>query len=216
MEQIKLEEKYILEYIRDVLESCKTKTVEINDARYHHNTSYKDISSIIKYGLLSKRKQVELENKTLSERDWVLFSDDGHVNGLDNISLAVVGLKDIYRDEMVYDPYMPRKVDILISNDIKAGRNSINYGNEFLVQHEIENKYFKSIDLRILKYVVEFKNSQNLHSIRDLIEKYNYLSKISQSLLDNNLDIPMRDMSFDNITLDKEKVIELPKLILKK
>ena len=78
------------------------------------------------------------------------------------------------------------------------------------------NKYFKSIDLRILKYVVEFKNSQNLHSIRDLIEKYNYLSKISQSLLDNNLDIPMRDMSFDNITLDKEKVIELPKLILKK
>ena len=210
MEQIKLEEKYILEYIRHALETCKTKPVEINDARYHHNTSYKDISSIIKYGLLSKRKQVELENKTLSERDWVLFSDDGHVNELDNISLAVVGLKDIYRDEMVYDPYMPRKVDILISNDIKAGRNSINYGNEFLVQHEIENKYFKSIDLRILKYVVEFKNNQNL------IEKYNYLSKISQSLLDNNLYIPIRDMSFDNITLDKEKVIELPKLILKK
>lgn len=216
MEQIKLEEKYILEYIRDVLESCKTKPVEINDARYHHNTSYKDISSIIKCGLLSKKMQIELKNQILTEKEKELLIDEGHVNGLDCISLAVVGLDDLYPNEFEYDPFLTDSIDILISNNIKAGRNSINYGNEFLVQHEIENKYFKSIDLRILKYVEECKNKQNLHSIRDLIEKYNYLSKISQSLLDNNLDIPMRDMSFDNITLNKEKIIELPKLILKK
>lgn len=216
MKQIKLEQKYILEYIRDVLNDCRIKSTEVENARYHHNTSYEKATIAIKQGLLSKNKQNELLNQVLTEREKKLFSDDGHVNGLDNISLSVVGLKDIYRDEMVYDPYSSIQIDILISSDIKAGRNSVNYGNEFLVENEIQNKYFKSIDLRLLKYISEFENGLHSGNLKDLIKKYNYLAGISQALLDNNLDIPMRDMSVENLTLDKEKVIDLPKIILKK
>lgn len=215
MEQVRLEEKYILEYIRDMLESCKTNTTEISDYRYHHNTSYKHMSAIIKNGLLSKKMQIELKNQILTEKEKELFIDEGHVNSLDCISLAVVGLDDLYPNEFEYNPFLTDSIDILISNNIKAMRNSENYGNEFLVQDKIYNKEFRSIDIRLLKCISEVESEFKLSNIEKLIEKYNYLSEISQSLLENNLDIPMRDMSFGNKTLDKQKVRNLPKLGIK-
>ena len=43
----------ILEYIRDMLNDYKTKTVEVNNAMYHHNTSYSKVPTVLKYGILS-------------------------------------------------------------------------------------------------------------------------------------------------------------------
>ena len=53
MNNVILEEKYIFEYIKYMLQSFKIKSQEISNARYHHNTSYSDASSVLKHGILS-------------------------------------------------------------------------------------------------------------------------------------------------------------------
>ena len=38
-----IEEKYVLEYIKDMINDYGIKLVEVNNAKYHHNTSYKNV-----------------------------------------------------------------------------------------------------------------------------------------------------------------------------
>lgn len=137
---------------------------------------------------------------------------DSHVNGIDSISLSVVGLTDLYRDEFEYDPYNPTQVDFNISSDVKAHRLTTHYGNEFLCNDSISIDKLRSVDIRLLELI---KLSEKGYSIRDIIDKYNCLKDIALAIKQSNLDIPFREMSSDNLTMDIDKVSVTPKLILK-
>lgn len=220
MNDIKLEEKYITEYIEDMLMSMRIKNKDIENSKYHHNTDYKDTANVIRYGILSYNELARLNNRELSDKEKIILNDDAHVNGDNNVSLSVVGLDDLYRDELVYDPFSITQTDILISNDIKARRNTTNYGNEFLVEKMVEPKYFRSIDFRLLKYILNYKtNNSNFKTkeeqILNMISYYNCLKNIAKSLKEVKLDIPLREMSKENITLDIEQVAQTLKLVLK-
>ena len=53
MDTILLEKKFVLEYIKDILNDIKIASGMINNAKYHHNTDYSVAPSILKYGVLS-------------------------------------------------------------------------------------------------------------------------------------------------------------------
>lgn len=212
MKEIKLEEKYILEYIKYMISSFKTKSIEVNDAKYHHNTSYSNTPLVLKHGILSVSELNRLGIKQYSPEILNLLSDiESHINGIDSISLSVVGLTDLYSHEFEYNPFNPIEVDLNISCNIKVGRSTLHYGNEYLCYENIGVDKIKSIDIRLLKLLEKEKN----FPIKDIINKYNLLRDIALSLKENNLDIPLREMSNDNSALDITKVSEMPKLILK-
>lgn len=210
MNKIELDEKYILEYIKDQILSLKVAAVDVKDFKYHHNSKYSKTPSIIYNGILSQNEFAKLNNTVLSEEQKLAFSDEYFVNGDNNISLSIVGLKDLDPKKMVYNPFSSTETDILISKDVRAFRSSANYDNEFLARNKIENSYFKSVDVRLLKYI----NDEN-SSIKQAIEYYNNLKLIAQALIDTKLDIPLREMSKENITLDIEKAAKARQLILK-
>ena len=212
MDKILLEEKYVLEYIKDMLNTLKEDSKEVLNARYHHNASYKNVVPILKYGILSFLEANKLGLTNYSSKFLYLMDDiTSHVNGNDSISLSVVGLTDLYRNEDEYSPYSPHYVDLIISNDIKARRNSTRYGNEFLVQDKISTDKIKSVDIRLLN-LIEEKSCD----IRGIIKKYNYLKDIALIIKELNLDILLREMSNNNLTLNIDKVSKTPKILLKK
>lgn len=215
MKRIILEEKYILRYIKEVLNTLKMEPVIIESARYHHNSSYINAFSRIENGVLSLSELHRLNIIKRSNKFLEIMNDiESHVNGIDGISLAVVGLTDLYRDEEEYNPLNCNLVDFLISSDIKASRRSTHYGNEFIANKCISNKHIKSVDIRILKYLSKV---DNIVMLEELIKKYNCLIRISNSLKKANLDIPIREMSDEsNISLNVDKLIEMPRLVLKK
>ena len=216
MENIKtilLEEKYILEYIRDMLITFKTKPVEVNNAKYHHNSDYSKASIILKHGILTISELNRLGIKQYSPEKLKIMSDtDSHINGIDSISLSVTGLTDLYRDEFEYDPFDSSKIDFRISNDIRTRRDSTHYGNEYLHQGSIPNDKIKSVDIRLLKLL---KENQSIANIKFIIDKYNCLRDIALTIKENKLDIPFRDMSKENLTMDIEELSQTAKLILK-
>ena len=172
--------------------------LDINNAKYHHNSSYKNASNICKYGILSLKDLNKYGLRNDSEETLKKLDDiSSHANGINSVSLSVVGLDDLYKDELVYDPYELDVVDFLVSNDITARRYSVNYGNEYLCNESISNKYIKSLDIRLLKLI-----QSNKCNLNDLIDYYNYLIDISKTLLDTN--IPIRESSYDSIELNKK------------
>ena len=223
MKKIELEEKYILEYIKDILNDSRIKSEELDLKKlFHHNTSYKDTPSVIRNGILSLEDLTKKDIYKFSKEQLEIYSDHtSHVNGIEKISLAKVGLDDIYPNEEVYDPYRATLTDILIDDKVKAGRSSYNYGNEFLADSPILSDKFKSIDIRLLKLINELENKilnnkVDENDITKIIEKYNMLKEIANAISYMKLTIPIRDMSRENVTLDVEKVKENPVLLLKK
>jgi len=213
-----LDEMKLYQFIKNSIYSARTETDNTDD-KYHHNTSYDLTPNIIKYGLLSAKEKAKLFNMVLSDEVKFRLSDECYVNGEDNISLSVVGLTDLRDDEFEYDPFLCCHVDIIISDSVRAYRNCKNYGNEFLARDRIENTNFKAIDVRLLDYVVKtLEDSSMSDNIKrkKIIECFNYLKKIAKALKEANLDIPLREMSSENITLDKEKVSNFIKLTLEK
>lgn len=210
---ILIEEKNSLEYITDMMSSFKIKSIEVNNAKFHHNTSYKTTSLILRYGILSLSEINKLGLRKYSKEFLDRMSDtDSHINGIDEISLSVVGLKDLDPKKFEYNPYNPSVVDLVISSDIKARRSTNHYDNEFLCLDSISNDKIKSVDVRLIKLI---EKSKNTDSIKDIIEKYNLLRDIAQSIKELNLEMPLRDMSNENLTIDIDKASKAPKLILK-
>lgn len=213
MGEILLQEKYILEYIKDMISSFKIKNININNAKFHHNTSYRITPSVLKHGILSISELNKLGIINYTEEQLKKMSDiESHVNGINAISLSVVGLTDLYIGEFEYDPYDPKQVDLLISSDIKASRSSIHYGNEYLSYTNIESDKIKSVDIRLFKLIEEAKT---IEEIKKIIEKYNYLIEIAKTIKNLNLDMPIRDMSSENLTLDVYKLSKSKKIKLK-
>lgn len=213
MGEILLEEKYILEYIKDTINSFKIKNININNAKFHHNTKYKTTSSILKYGILNMSELSNSGIKKYSENQLKVMSDiESHVNGINAISLSIVGLTDIYKGEFEYDPYNSKLIDLLISSDIKASRSSIHYGNEYLSYSSITADKIKSVDIRLIKLIEE---SKSIDEVKNIIEKYNYLIEIASTIKKLNLDIPIRDMSNENLTIDIDAISNTKKIVLK-
>lgn len=208
-------EKLLFEFIEDSIHSCKVNSVEIENAKYHHNTNYEKAPLLIKNGILSLKERALLEQRTISQDELNKYNDDTHVNGSDQISLSSLDIdhSTISKKEWLYDPYMPSDVDINISSNIKARRNSTNYANEYLVDKKVLNEDFKAIDIRLLKLIKELENKKiDGNKLKKIISNYNDLKKIAFELQKNELDIPLREMSNENITLDLNKVINLPEI----
>jgi hypothetical protein len=210
-------EKYILEYIRDNLLMCKNGEKSFNNDLFHHNTNYGSAPSVIQNGILSLQQLKDLHLSNISEKSLKLADDtSSHINGKDGISFSKVGLTDLYRDEMEYCPFNPRYVDILVG-DIIAHRNSEHYGNEFIAKDSVMPDKFRSVDIRLLEFIRAIENSNNNYSIEELIRDYNYLRKIALVMKENKLDIPLRETSNDaNITLDIDSLSNKKELILKR
>ena len=211
MSKILLEEKYVLEYIRDMLSTLKIGAKEVTDARYHHNASYEKIPSILRNGILSLLETNKLGITKYTDQDLEILNDiTSHVNGNDSISLSVVGLTDLYPNEDEYNPYSQNYVDLIISSDVKARRSSTRYGNEFLVKDKISPDKIKAVDIRLLKSMEEKRNHE-----KEIIEKYNHLREIALIIKELNLDVLLREMSEDNLTFDIDKVSKTPQIVLK-
>lgn len=218
MKNIYIKETDAIDYVTDYLNKAKCECSDIQGAKYHHNTKYHYTSSIIENGILHLRELKNIGIKDYSEEFLTIMDDSlSHINGADGISLSIPNLPDLSRNEEEYDPFSSCKVDILIDGSIKAFRNSTNYGNEFICFDIIEPVNFKTIDIRLLKYISEvLKNGRlNRNEIEIIIKKFNSLINISKSINNQNLNIPIREMSFDEFEIDKNKLINGPKLILK-
>lgn len=220
MEYIEIEEKYVFEYIRDILNSSKLGNLEIDNSSYHHNSNYDDASSIITTGILTLEELNRLNIKKFTPQQLQIYNDiESHINGTMGISLSKVGLKDLYKDEDEYNPFDSKLVDFVISTDIKAARTTLHYGNEFVTQTSITPEKFKSVDIRLLKYLEEVKSKRDIleyiKSLEKLISKYNRLKNIALSLKQKDTYIPFREMSYDDSVLDIDKLINNPQLKLK-
>ncbi len=204
---VEISKEKVVDFIEETFEKIGGEESTYIDYKYHHNAMYKDASSICKYGVLSLIDQNTY--KITSHSDKVLKTMDdleSHVNGSDNVSLSVVGLDDIYPGEDEYDPSSPIFVDFLVSSDIKAKRNSIHYGNEFL-SSSIPRDKIRSLDIRLLKLI-----RKNPYDIDKILKNYNYLVDAVNVIIDNNLNIPVRECSSDIYELDIHVIKEYGKI----
>ena len=217
MNEIIIKEKYILEYIRNMLYACSyaIKNIDDNAYQYHHNTAYEYAPSIIKYGILSIEELNSLGIRSYS-KDYLKFIDDieSHVNGKDGISLSVTGLTDLYKDEDEYDPCQSNIVDFLVDENIKTVRNTTHYGNEFISENKISSDKIVSADIRIINYINNLSEKDG-KAIFSVINKYNQIIMMSKEILRHNRDMQMREMSEGvNRKIDVEKMYEMPRLLM--
>ena len=206
--EVILNEKDILAYIKDAIKSCNYGKLSMQQGLFHHNTNYKSLLSVIKYGLLSIEGLRNHGVYNISEDTLKLADDElSHINGKNGISLSKVGLTDLYRDEFEYNPLNPQYVDIQI-DDVTARRNSEHYGNEFIAMDSIGNDKFKCIDTRLLELCKLYENnSLRNYNSQDLINNLNSLIESANYLKQNNLYIPIRDTSFN-----EENIIDIDKI----
>lgn len=215
MEDVIVEYKHCLEYIAQQIDNFKITATKVSNARYHHNTKYHLTSSIIEHGILHLRDLNAIGIQEYSDEFLNLMSDTtSHINGDDGISLSVAGLDDLNQKEEEYDPFSEKQVDILIDSDIKAFRNSTNYGNEFISFESIPREKFKAIDIRLLKLINKSIKSDDIDLIKNIVRKYNSLRRIALSMCIYNLDIPLREMSDEEYTLDIEALSKSKRLKL--
>ncbi len=218
MSSLELCENEIVEYVYSALDGARYIGKEVQDAKYHHNTSYDTAVSICKYGILTLDDLNKLGIRNDSKRKLEIMGDiESHANGIDSVSLSVVGLDDLYPNEDEYNPFSPYLVDFLVTSNIKASRTSIRYGNEFLCRRSINKKELRSVDIRLLKLIELGKKRSDFEFISNIIKNYNYLLGIASELNTQGLDIPLREMSESSIfELDAEKLLSQPKLVLKR
>lgn len=219
MNKIEIERKYILEYIKDILSQYSLENIDVDNARYHHNSIYKKAPSIIENGILSIKEINDKGIDKFSPKTIEIMDDiDSHTNGNSGRSLSVMGLTDLYRDEDEYDPTSPLLVDFIISSDIKAYRNSSIYGNEFIARSAIKKEQIKALDIRFLQYIYNFEHGKySYEDIDMLIEKYNYIKEMANKILSSNKNLLFREASSGNKKmLDIEKMSDVPMLVLKK
>ena len=217
MNEVIIKEKYVLKYIRDMLYECSYVIKNKGDKtyQYHHNTAYEYAPSIIKYGILSIEELNSLGIRSYS-KDYLKFIDDieSHVNGKDGISLSVIGLTDLYKNEDEFDPCQSNIVDFLVDENIKTVRNTIHYGNEFISRDKITSDKIVSADIRIINYINNLSEKEG-KAIFSVINKYNQIIMMSKEILRHNRNIQMREMSEGvNREIDVKKMSEMPRLLM--
>ena len=90
-------------------------------------------------------------------------------------------------------------------------RCSRNYYNELLVKDKINTADIISIDVRLLNRIINNKN------IREIVNDFNMIPLIAKTILDENLNIQIREATYDDdiVSLNKRKLLKIPKIILK-
>ena len=189
---------------------------KIDSKKYHHNTSYKNAPLVCKHGILSL---LELNNHGIRKDTQELLQrmddTDSHINGNDGISLAVVGLNDLYSYEDEYNPMNPSLVDFIISNNIKAFRNTLHYGNEYIHYGNIKLESIISLDFRLLEYI-SIKEKEKISKDK-LIEMYNSLLQSAIIIKKLKTGLLIREMSKNNsFGIDIDKFVQSKSLLLKK
>lgn len=219
---ILLEERdLIYDLFLDIFLDSRIKTKEVHGIKYHHNRSYYSTSKVAKHGILSMKESYKLGLLDLTEEELKKYSLEDHINGIDHISLASteIDYSKVRKNEFIYCPISFYGTDILISNNVKARRVSTHYYNEFLVEDKVLPEEFRALDIRILKEIrdktTKYSNYMSESVLQDLINKYNNIRQIAMTIIESNLDIPFREMSFENITLDTAKIASAPILMLK-
>jgi len=218
---ISIEKDKAYELVRENIYSCITSPVNLDNFKFIHALPMERTTSAIKNGLLSHRKLAKLQGRELTQQDYINYAGAGHPNGVSYVSVFTrkVDFSQMYPGEILFDPFDTIEVEISLSNELKAYRDAENYYNEFLVPDEIPNKLFTGIDSKILRIKnYDFHNKEANkpeNRLKKLISHYNFLREIAIALRDANLDIPLREISEEVVTLDKQKVIELPKIIVK-
>lgn len=219
MKKIIIEEKYVPEYVMDMLSDCKTgRKEEVKNAKFHHNTNYEKAANILRYGILPLRELNRLGLRHDSEEFLELMDDiESHINGIDGVSLFVTGLDDTDPDKLIFNSKSNSHVDFLVTSDIIAGRCGSNYDDEYICRRPITPDLLRAMDIRLLSYAKEvIQHSNNNKNVNGLIERYNYLKEIALTLKETGLGIPFREVSDDNSVLDADKVSTMPTLTLKK
>lgn len=216
-----VKENELEEFIKDALKSVKINPITIENAEYHHNTSYENAPFNIRHGLMSTTGLINYGRVSKTEEQLSALENDAFsVNGIYEISLSKVGLTDQYRDDDVeWEPRKGSCPDFLISSDIKTRRDDSNYFNEFLAEGIILPDKFKAIDVRILSVCNDtdktYTWSNREEKLKRLRLMFNQLSEMAIAMNEMNLNIPLREMSNeDYIALDIEKVAQFPKINL--
>ena len=221
MEDIAIEDKYIFEYVKYSLMYFINSSVDIAYAKYHRCSHYENSVSIIKHGILTISDLRQLKIKEFSPEALKNFSvTDSHINGIDGVSLAVMGLNDLYENEEEYIPYCINNIDLIIDSRVSANRRTNHYGNEYISHGSISNKMIRAVDIRLFEYINErMRHPEIINDIEyyKIIEKYNYIREIAQEIIQLDLDIRIRENSdFSMMNLDLERISTSPKLTLKK
>lgn len=216
MNKMIINENEIIDFIFDTLYSSKINLEKLNNGKYHHNTNYKNAPLVCKYGILSLLELNKLGIRNdFSELLEKMNDVESHINGNDGVSLAVLGLTDLYSSEDEYNPLDSSVVDFIISNNIRAHRNTIHYGNEFICYDNIDLENILSLDFRILEYIG--LNDKICISGDRLIDMYNNLLQCAINLNNIKSGMLLREMSFNNsFSVDIDKFSQSSCLILKK
>ena len=216
--------------VKDAIYSCIIPQTKLDDTKFHHQLDIEKVPSAIEHGILSyKLYKKNVDKKELTEKEKYIFSDDSHVNGLDCISLSTmeIDLDKMYENEMLWGTYSTISPDIIVSKKVNPFHVTSNYYNEFLVSDMIPVEMFNSIDVRLLRIINYnfFLKEQNLkeNRVKILLKYYEGVRNIALEMKKQGLDIPLREVSSIKgvgeddkaLTLDKDMVINLPKLILK-
>lgn len=214
------------------------KGEEFNN-RYNCNVAIEDVSSVLRYGLLSTKKKVMLcEGRKLTDEEYIYYTSDSHVNGVDYISVSRMDLdfSKMYRNEDWYDASAGVMANLVISNEVKACLVTHHFYNEFLVFDQVEPRYFEAVDVRLLRVFESCMAISEKFMMENLLKQYNCLRDIAVTMIDEGLDIPLREASAWSsreiregqymvdiiedksgiVTLDTNKVANLPKIMIKK
>ena len=212
MKKIYVQKENVLNYILELLNIYKGETIKLENARYHHNTDYKDGKNVVENGILTLQSLSDKGLMELSKEQLKIMDDtSSHINGINGVSLAVVGLKDLYRDEFEYDPFDDSKLDIIVDTSLHARRTSTNYGNEYIADGNIDVSYIRAIDIRLEECINKVLNTEDEKIIIEMVERFNYLIEIASSLINSN--ILLREASFEQYkVLDKENIAKLNKI----
>ena len=138
MGNLDFNDKAISNYIMNKLHSSRIKLSTFPNAKFHHNTSYKNAPLVCKHGILTLLDLNSLGIRNYSKEILEKLDDvESHINGNSGVSLAIVGLKDLYDGEDEYDPFDYTKIDFTLDNSVIAYRNSYHYGNEYMCYFHI-------------------------------------------------------------------------------
>jgi hypothetical protein len=214
VKKIYVQKENVLNYILELLNIYKGETIKLENARYHHNTDYKDGKNVVENGILTLQSLSDKGLMELSKEQLKIMDDtSSHINGINGVSLAVVGLKDLYRDEFEYDPFDDSKLDIIVDTSLHARRTSTNYGNEYIADGNIDVSYIRAIDIRLEECINKVLNTEDEKIIIEMVERFNYLIEIASSLINSN--ILLREASFEQYkVLDKENIAKLNKITI--
>ena len=214
MSQMALSNSEAIDYVVGTLDSSKTNFTEIEDARYHHNASYKDAPLVCKHGILPliDLNKMNIRHDSLEALNR-MDDSESHINGNSSVSLSVMGLDDLYNGEDEYDPTNPLYVDFIVSSSVPAYRNSSHYGNEFICS-SVSVEDIRSLDFRILKYI-ESQRQKGV-PVEVLVNMYSSLLQAARIIKEKRLNMLMREMSSYPFGIDIDKFSSGEEIVLKK